>query len=67
MTGSSPSRPGSPTCAAGVRFVTSGDPGWIRYDTTTRAVQTFFNAEKIEIVNDPRGDERELWKDFVTP
>lgn len=26
-----------------------------------------FNAEKIEIVNDPRGDERELWKDFVTP
>jgi para-nitrobenzyl esterase len=53
--------------AAWVQFVTSGDPGWTRYDTTTRPVQTFFTAEKIEIVNDPRADERELWKDFVTP
>jgi len=53
--------------AAWVEFVKSGDPGWIPYDTTTRPVQTFFDAGRIAIVNDPRAAERELWKDFVTP
>lgn len=58
--------------AAWVQFVKSGDPGWIRYEIsddpkTSRPVQTFFDEGKIEIVNDPRADERELWKDFVTP
>ena len=53
--------------AAWVEFIKSGDPGWMRYDTTTRPVETFFDAGRIEIVNDPRAAERELWKDFVTP
>jgi len=53
--------------AAWVEFVKSGDPGWTGYDTTTRPVQTFSDAGKIAIVNDPRSPEREKWKDFVTP
>ncbi len=53
--------------AAWVEFVKSGDPGWTRYDTTTRPVQTFEAAEKITIVDNPRAPEREKWKDFVTP
>jgi carboxylesterase type B len=52
---------------AWVDFITSGDPGWIPYNTPTRPVQTFFDAGRITIVNNPRADERELWKDFVTP
>jgi carboxylesterase type B len=66
--------------AAWVDFVKSGDPGWIRHQISDdpaaapeiiRAVQTFFGATedetKIDIINDPRAHERELWKDFVTP
>lgn len=53
--------------AAWVEFVKSDDPGWIRYDTTTRPVQTFSDAGRIAIVNNPRAPEREKWKDFVTP
>lgn len=54
--------------AAWVEFVKSGVPGdsdWIPYDTTTRSVQTFSDAGRITIVNNPRADEREQWKDLV--
>jgi para-nitrobenzyl esterase len=54
--------------AAWVEFVKSGDPGnadWIPYDTITRPVQTFSDAGQITIVNNPRGAEREEWKDLV--
>ena len=36
-------------------------------NTTTRPVQTFSDAGRITIVNNPRAPERERWKDFVTP
>jgi carboxylesterase type B len=55
------------THTAWVEFIKSGDPGWTRYDTTTRPVQTFSDAGQITIVNNPRAPEREKWNDFVTP
>lgn len=44
---------------AWVRFITDGDPGWKPYDTTTRTVRDF--GGDAELVEDPDGDERELW------
>ena len=44
---------------AWVRFATDGDPGWTTYDTGRRATMRFdLNSE---VVDDPRGAERQLW------
>lgn len=42
-----------------VRFITDGDPGWEPYDTGRR--RTALLTEDIEVVDDPAGDERQLW------
>ena len=52
---------------AWVEFATSGDPGWAPFDLASRPVQTYFDAERVEIVHDPRRDERVLWDGVVTP
>lgn len=43
-----------------VRFITTGDPGWARYDTTSRTTGVL--AATTEIVDDPAGEERRLWE-----
>jgi para-nitrobenzyl esterase len=45
---------------AWVDFAVTGDPGWARFDPSTRAVQTF-DGPSDQIVHDPRGDVRKLW------
>jgi carboxylesterase type B len=52
--------------AAWVAFVRSGDPGWVRFDPTSRPVQTF-DKGATRIVDDPRSRERVLWDGVVTP
>src|SRR4030088_2769430 len=42
-----------------VRFITSGNPGWAAYDTSTRT--TGLLADDIHAVDDPAADERVLW------
>jgi para-nitrobenzyl esterase len=42
-----------------VRFITTGDPGWARYDTAARA--TGLLTEQVTEVSDPHGEERALW------
>jgi para-nitrobenzyl esterase len=42
-----------------VDFITSGDPGWARYDAGRRT--TALLAEEVTIVDDPAGDERAVW------
>jgi para-nitrobenzyl esterase len=42
-----------------VDFITHGDPGWAAYDTASRT--TGLLTDKISPVDDPAGDERELW------
>jgi para-nitrobenzyl esterase len=44
---------------AWVGFITSGDPGWDRYDTSRRPTMVF--AESSGVVDDPRGEQRALW------
>jgi para-nitrobenzyl esterase len=42
-----------------VDFITSGDPGWARYDAGQRT--TGLLGESVSAVSDPAGDERALW------
>lgn len=49
---------------AWIRFARTGDPGWPRYDTTTRTTQRFDTS--IEAIDDPLGDERALWETVRT-
>jgi para-nitrobenzyl esterase len=42
-----------------VDFITSGDPGWARYDAERR--MTGLLGETVSAVSDPAGDERVLW------
>jgi para-nitrobenzyl esterase len=42
-----------------VDFITSGDPGWARYDAGQRT--TGLLGEAVSAVSDPAGDERTLW------
>ncbi|URN10888.1 carboxylesterase family protein [Actinomadura madurae] len=45
---------------AWVDFAAGGDPGWERFDPSTRAVRTFDDpADKV--VHDPHVEDRELW------
>jgi para-nitrobenzyl esterase len=46
---------------AWIAFATSGDPGWPSYDTARRAVMRFAE-EGSQVIEDPRAEERELWK-----
>ena len=45
--------------AAWIAFARTGDPGWPAYDLDRRATQRFDTT--IEILDDPMGDERDLW------
>ncbi|MEO3824810.1 hypothetical protein [Actinomadura sp. B10D3] len=45
---------------AWVDFAVGGDPGWERFDPSTRAVRTFDDPAD-EIVHDPHGEDRKLW------
>jgi para-nitrobenzyl esterase len=42
-----------------VDFITSGDPGWARYDAGRRT--TGLLGDAVSAVDDPAGDERTLW------
>jgi para-nitrobenzyl esterase len=42
-----------------VDFITSGDPGWARYDVERRT--TGLLGDAVSAVDDPAGDERALW------
>jgi para-nitrobenzyl esterase len=42
-----------------VRFITSGNPGWAAYDSSTRS--TGLLADDLHEVDDPAADERVLW------
>ena len=46
--------------AAWVRFIRDGDPGWARYDLQRRPVQDF--GPQLRLVDDPRGEQRQLWE-----
>jgi len=43
-----------------VEFITSGDPGWARYDAEQRT--TGLLGDAVSAVSDPAGDERALWE-----
>ena len=45
-----------------VDFITSGDPGWARYDAERRT--TGLLGDAVSVVSDPAGDERALWDDI---
>jgi len=45
---------------AWIGFITSGDPGWPRYDTQTRATRLF--NEPCTTENDPDSAQREAWE-----
>ena len=42
-----------------VDFITSGNPGWARYDTARRT--TGLLSDTVSAADDPAGDERALW------
>jgi para-nitrobenzyl esterase len=44
-------------------FATTGDPGWPAYTTDRRAAARFGSGAGPgpEVIDDPRGDLRELW------
>jgi para-nitrobenzyl esterase len=42
-----------------VDFISTGDPGWPAYDTTTRS--TGLLGDDVTVVDDPSADERALW------
>ncbi|MFE3956965.1 carboxylesterase/lipase family protein [Nocardia sp. NPDC059091] len=57
LTGPNPPQPlADEVHRAWVRFATHGDPGWSRFDTTTRTVRVFDAPESHEVA-DPRADE----------
>ena len=43
----------------GFDFISTGNPGWAAYDTTSRT--TGLLTSHINAVDDPSGDERTLW------
>jgi para-nitrobenzyl esterase len=45
--------------SAWVAFVTSGDPGWAAYTTSTRTTGVI--TEQVTVVDDPDGEERATW------
>ena len=45
---------------AWVSFVSTGNPGWAKYDLENRATMRFDTTS--EVVNDPHADERKLWE-----
>jgi para-nitrobenzyl esterase len=45
--------------ATWIRFATTGDPGWQRFDPTCPVMT--WDGERAEVVLDPRGDERRSW------
>ena len=45
--------------AAWIEFARTGDPGWAAYDTGRRATRRFDTT--VETLDDPMGDQRELW------
>ncbi|TYB46783.1 carboxylesterase/lipase family protein [Actinomadura chibensis] len=45
---------------AWVAFAADGDPGWARFDPSSRLVNVFDDPSD-EVVADPRGDDRKLW------
>jgi para-nitrobenzyl esterase len=49
--------------AAWIAFATTGDPGWRAYDRQTRTTMRFGAADEaaLEVVDDPRSQERRLW------
>ncbi len=51
-------RPGP--LAYGSDFITTGDPGWAAYDTTSRT--TGLLTDVINATDDPAGDERACWE-----
>ena len=46
-------------------FITSGNPGWARYDTARRTTGLLTDA--ISAADDPAGDERALWNGIRWP
>lgn len=42
-----------------VDFISTGDPGWPAYDTTTRSTGVL--GADVTVVGDPSADERVLW------
>jgi para-nitrobenzyl esterase len=61
MTGPNPPQPLADRMhRAWVDFAVTGDPGWERFDPSTRAVNVFGDPVD-EVVRDPRGGDRELW------
>jgi para-nitrobenzyl esterase len=44
---------------AWVGFITDGDPGWAPYDTRRRPTMVF--GDSVEVVDDPRAEQRALW------
>jgi para-nitrobenzyl esterase len=42
-----------------LRFVKTGDPGWARYELTTRPTMRFDTSSSV--VLDPLADRRRLW------
>lgn len=48
---------------AWVRFATTGDPGWPRYDLVRRATMRF--AVPSTVVDDPRATERAIWHGVI--
>jgi para-nitrobenzyl esterase len=49
--------------AAWIAFARNGDPGWPGYDRDRRATERFDTT--VETLDDPMGDERELWTGVI--
>jgi len=47
--------------AAWIRFATTGDPGWERFDSSYPVMTFGAVPGPAEVVHDPRGDERRSW------
>ncbi len=47
---------------AWVSFVSTGNPGWAKYDIENRATMRFDTTS--EVINDPHAVERKLWEDL---
>lgn len=57
--GAAPQKLATEVHSAWVSFMTSGRPGWDRYDTDRRATMVFHDGSKV--VDDPDGNTRVLW------
>jgi para-nitrobenzyl esterase len=73
LTGPNPSQElATETHQIWLEFAQSANPGWPRYDPTTRSVMTFDFDQKADklttaLVHDPRSEERQLWTDVLGP